>query len=120
MAEGEVAVLEIKFSHLYPKLYGQVNGKLLSVDVLPVKELDPDLVEYDTIYDGDKHYELPGGMVLILTLQGNKKIPFTTIRRSNANKYLYYKRMIGQVFDILILDSPALQAPTAVQEALPV
>jgi hypothetical protein len=109
---------EIKFSHVYPKIHGQENAILLAVDCVPAKELDVDLVEYDTVYDGDKHYELPGGMVLILTFQGNKKIPFTTIRRSNASKYLYYKRQIGQPFYIVYVDPAA--TPAAVQEALQV
>lgn len=111
---------EIKFSHHYPKIHGQENGKLLYVDLVPSKELDPDLIEYDTSFGNGEHYELPGGMLLILTFSGNKKIPFTTIRRSNESKFMYYKRMIGQVFDVKFVDPKDDKKPTAVQEAMPV
>lgn len=103
----------IRFSHHYPKLHGQKKATLLSVQLENRKKLDPEFVEYDTVYtefhpaakgvfEGNNNYPLPNGLVLILTFSGDKHIPFTTVRRAVAKKQDYYERNIGQEFDIVI------------------
>jgi hypothetical protein len=107
---------KINFSAHYPKLYGQQNGRLLRVDCLPLAELPWDFLEYDTRQTTGEHYKFPfkNAMVLILTFQGNRMIPFTTVRRSYAKKFLWYKSQIGQLFDIVVNEDK----PEAVQEAI--
>ena len=116
----------INFSHVYPKLHGQIAAQLLKVEVHDRKELDEDFVEYDTVYaipgvfverKGDEcdfelekgHFPLPSGKLLILVFLGDKLIPFTTVRRwtpmKNAdglNKEEWYRSKIGELFEIAI------------------
>jgi hypothetical protein len=107
---------QIKFSANYPKLHGQQTGKLLCVDCLPLASLPVDLLDYDTLQSTGERYKFPfrNAMILILTFQGDHYIPFTTIKRSYARKFLWYKSQIGQVFDIVINEEPV----TAIQERL--
>lgn len=107
---------EIKFSHHYPKLHGQQWGRLLRVDCLPQKELPQDLLDYDTITVSGDRYKFPfqNSMCLILTFQGDRYIPFTTIRRSTAQKFMWYKHMIDKIFDIVINE----EKPEAVPQNL--
>lgn len=105
-------MLSIKFSHNYPKLYGQTSGELLSVKVLIAKEVQVNkvLLEYDTKYLGIKeeikYYILPrSGKLVQLIFLGNMGIPFCTIRsmyNGKYNKLDYYRENIGQVFDFNI------------------
>jgi hypothetical protein len=101
---------EIKFSHNYPKLHGQTKGKLLSVEAIPRKKLDPDFVEYDTFIEPHCHYPLPNGTVIVLIFSGDKRIPFTTIRSYGASKIMGYESCIGQVFDVVIVPAAAVPA----------
>ena len=91
---------EIKFSAIYPKLYGQQNARLLRVDILPLAALPKDFLEYDTIQQGGEHYKFPykNAMMLILTFLGDHFIPFTTIRRSTTRKCMWYKSQIDNVY----------------------
>jgi len=108
----------INFSHNFPKLHGQKNARLLRVDLLPQVELPHDLVEYDTLMNTGEHYKFSckNSMMLILTFQGDRYIPFTTIRKSWTRKFMWYKSQIGQIFDIVINE----EKPEAIQERIAV
>ena len=107
--------MRIKFSHQYPKLVRQSTAELLAVKLMRKDQLHPDLVGTDTIYfldSGDKqYYPLPNGWILILIFLGDKNIPFTTIRRSTAQKQAWYESKIGERFDIVVEE----EKPDAVQ-----
>jgi hypothetical protein len=115
----------IKFSHVYPKLWEQTSAKLVHVEVVDAAHLDPELVEYDTRYRGDRYreaevvdedncgvgrhgyrysyYKLPkSGNLLQLVFLGNKGIPFCTLRRYSNSEEAYYRTNIEEVFDIVV------------------
>lgn len=96
----------IKFSKIYPKLWGQTQAELLSVKEIEINEnTNKDLIEYDTKAIDGSYYELKKGKYLQLIFLGNKNIPFCTIRSkycSYVNKTEYYKSKIGEIFDIVI------------------
>lgn len=106
----EIPIMEIKFSHNYPKLHGQVKARLLEIEVFEKRLLHPDFISYDTIYlgtegvfpCGEKYYPLPTGTIIVLIFLGDKYIPFTTVRRWTAQKEQDYRAGINQVFDIII------------------
>lgn len=114
---------QIRFSHNYPKLWGQTTAKLIAIEFLDAKEVqkNKDLLEYDTRYDigltpdGDMlydNYHLPkSGELLQLVFIGNKHIPFCTLRpryyynkaeKRTVDKMSYYEPKIGEIFDIVI------------------
>jgi len=100
---------EIKFSHQYSKLHGQVRATLLDVtDAIASDSLHNEFVTIDTEYRPDtqsvEYYPLPKGLVVVLTFSGNKKIPFTTIRRGTAKALTKYQSLIGKEFDLVIED----------------
>lgn len=99
---------EIKFSHQYDKLWGQDKGLLIRVDIVDVTTLAPELVEYDTRYlvgDTYEYYPLPVvGDVIVLTLLGNHRIPFTTIRSYTDEKYRYYNDGIGKWYRLVMTE----------------
>jgi hypothetical protein len=99
----------IKFSHNYPKLWGQTTAELLAVRKLHIPDdLNDTLKTYDTTYrlksanDGNVYaaYLLPQGECLQLIFLGDKRIPFCTIRRWTPQKETYYKGLVGQIFEI--------------------
>ena len=106
---------KIKFSHKYPKLHGQKQAELLRVVIVSYYHLHKDLIEYDTKYifneRKDHHgttqdyeegyYPLPKTNLLHLTFVGDKGIPFCTIRRHTVQKFSYYKRLVGEKFEIV-------------------
>lgn len=96
----------IKFSKIYPKLWGQTQAELLSVKEIEINEnTNKDLIEYDTKAIDGSYYELKKGKYLQLIFLGNKNIPFCIIRSkygSYVNKTEYYKNKIGEIFDIVI------------------
>lgn len=92
----------IKFSHDYPKLWGQKWATLLAVSKVYDRDVfSSKFIEYDTAFDGG-HYPLPPGKYIILTFQGNHMIPFTTVRRWTPEKEKFYHEKIHWDFDILI------------------
>lgn len=96
-------MMSIKFSHDYPKLWGQHEAKLLLVRTLYAELLTKELVHYDTYYGKSEHYPLPEkGLVLQLIFLGDKGIPFCTIRRHTKEKESYYKVHEGLTFQIKI------------------
>lgn len=93
--------MQIKFSHDYPKLHNQTSATLLDVILRDRSELTKNFIEYDTVYAGG-HFPLPPGRYLVLLFLGNDLIPFTTVRPFTQEKFLYYNRWVGDVFDIII------------------
>ena len=107
----------IKFSHRYPKLYGQTTAELLAVRPIRIDRDTPDvLLEYDTTYyDGpinngpcvcfDEHrFPLPTGDYIQLIFLGNLRIPFCTIRKAYPpQKVEYYKQAVGETFEVWIV-----------------
>lgn len=94
-------MLEIKFSHDYPKLHGQKRARLLYVKTATREMLDPDFIEYDTKFPGG-YYPLPDGKYIVLCFIGEKFIPFTTVRPWRLEKECFYTESRGQAFTILI------------------
>ncbi len=93
----------IKFSHDYPKLWGQNKAELIEVVIISQNEiLDKDLIEYDTKNSKGDYYQLPNDDLIQLVFVGNKRIPFCTLRRFTREKYNYYKNLIGELFEIKI------------------
>lgn len=103
--------MKIKFSHRYPKLYGQLSGTLLHIIVKDRSELSDKFVEYDTRYTVSDaigvcseeifgHFPLPKNKYMVLVFIGNDLIPFTTVRRYTEEKFRYYKSGIGSVLNI--------------------
>lgn len=102
---------QIKFSHSYPKLWGQKKAELIAVRILDAQAVDINntLKEYDTLWeklnpDGSKtigYYALPKeGKLIQLIFIGDKDIPFCTIRSYNIGKYEFYIHNVGQIFEI--------------------
>lgn len=94
-------IKQIKFSHAYPKLHGQTSATLYDILLLDRAELTKKFIEYDTVYAGG-HFPLPSGKYMVLLFLGNERIPFTTVRPFTQEKFLYYNRYIGGIFDIII------------------
>jgi len=94
--------LKIKFSHDYPKLWGQTVGYLMAVEKIFYEDIMQDLIEYDTKINDGEYYKLYGNEFLILYFRGEKLIPFCTIRPYNKEKEEYYRSNINRWFDIII------------------
>jgi hypothetical protein len=108
---------KINFSHNYCKLWGQTSAKLLAVEPLTISKETPlpdALYEYDCRTVDDRYYNLRNGKYIRLIFDGNKGIPFCTIRPARSrfpfmlngeksfDKAEYYKNKIGEEFKILI------------------
>ena len=88
----------IRFSHKYPKLWGQSTAELMRVNLLA--DINPTLLEYDTNWADGEYYELPKGKVIQLIFLGDLGIPFCTIRRYTDEKWKYYCGCVGDTFKI--------------------
>jgi len=103
--------LQIKFSHDYHKLWDQKKAKLVHVEVRDLDiGRDHALLEYDTKYhiglSGEfSWYHLDAGKYLQLVFLGDKGIPFCTLRSYNHMKAEYYRRNIGETFDIVMKEN---------------
>lgn len=100
-------MLSIKFSHDYPKLWGQRIVKLIGIRFIDKKDLNPTLLKYDTTFfdkDGNSHqFPLKGSNFLQLIFIGEFGVPFCTIRSAYPqSKIEYYQRSIGQKFLVVI------------------
>lgn len=95
-------MLMLRFSHDYPKLHKQSRAQLIKVYRTERKELDDELIEYDTLTSDGEHYELPKGDLIYLLFLGNKMIPFCTIRPYNPGKFDYYQRNVGKIFTVCL------------------
>ena len=90
----------IKFCSDYPKLHGQEYPKLLYVEV--VHKVNDDLREYDCKRLDGSYYELPKGRLIHLTFLGDKRIPFSTLRKYTTKKFEDYVIHVGHYFNIEI------------------
>lgn len=99
---------KIKFSHEYYKMPANLNtARLLQVIIVEKSELSKEFIEYDTAYpldkrvpwEGNGHYELPEGRMLLLLLQSGWL--WTTLRRWTPEKERYYKELTGQEIEII-------------------
>lgn len=93
----------IKFSHKYTKLISFheniSKAKLLEVLIVNLEDLSKPFLDYDT--DNGK-FQLPkkGKYMLLIFQKYRMSHLFTTIRRWTEEKELYYKKNIGQVFNV--------------------
>lgn len=101
----------IKFSHDYPKLWGQKTAELIAVRIIDAQaiSINKQLIEYDTKYLVREspplygYYQLPKiGKLIQLIFIGNFDIPFCTLRRYIPDKYEFYKGKIGSVFNVVV------------------
>ena len=100
-------MLNIKFSHDYPKLWGQRIARLIAIRFISKEDLNPTLLEYDTTFideDGNKQrFPLKGSTFLQLIFIGEFNVPFCTIRSAYPqSKIEYYQQNVGQKFMIII------------------
>jgi hypothetical protein len=119
----------IKFSHQYPKLdwRGELAKKAILVTATKVDNLEnqhPSFLSYDTYFFDEEnqkpsYYELDTKRpyLILLFFVSLEPIPFinklrtipspgyffTTIRPYNKQKEEYYKGLIGNVFDMVVL-----------------
>lgn len=93
---------QIKFSHKYPKLWGQVEAELIAVRTIKKGGVSKVLRDYDCITDNQEYYPLPDDDLLQLIFVGNENIPFCTLRRKTPKKELWYKFMIGKKFEVVL------------------
>ena len=96
---------QIKFSSNYPKLWNQREARLLAVLVLTQKDLNEDLIEYDTKNINGEYYKLPETDLIQLVFIGDKRIPFCTLRRWTEEKLIYYHDLIGEYFEVVITEN---------------
>lgn len=95
-------VNEIKFSHKYPKLWGQTSAILMNIYIMGTEELSDNMIVYDTKISDGNYYKLPKGKVIVLYFHGGDGIPFTTIRRYTEMKFKYYQSKLREEFNIRI------------------
>lgn len=103
-------MLQIKFSHKYPKLHGQESALLLAVELHERSDFTEKFIEYDTAFEGG-HFPLPPEQYMVLVFLGNELIPFTTVRRWTEDKFQYYHSNIGKVFGVGYASTVSSAAP---------
>ena len=97
----------IKFSHKYLKLtsVGE-QARLMQVVKIKFSELSGSFIEYDTKYLNEgkfEYYPLPkSGLGILMIFINRVKKVFTTVRPFNPQKWDYYKKQEGKMFDIEI------------------
>lgn len=96
--------MKIKFSHKYTKLLtdsGEVvkSAKLLQVIEIELDEMSKEFLAYDT---DNGLYDLPkkGTFLMLIFQKSSGNHLFTTLRRFTPEKFNYYHRSIGQVFNV--------------------
>lgn len=101
--------MQIRFSHDYPKLWGQKKAELLAVKIIlaEVIQANKKLLNYDTKFITrdllEEYYPLPkSGHLLQLVFLGDEGIPFCTIRTMTPEKYKYYSSAVGKEFSIIL------------------
>lgn len=97
----------INFKHNYLKLIATGGkAKLLLAVKVPFSGLTKDFIEYDTKYiEGTQtqYFQLQKSefMILLIFKTYTNKL-FTTIRSYNKEKWNYYKKLQGSIFEIVI------------------
>ena len=71
------------------------------IKVMHSKGLTPEFIKYDTETVDGKFYQLPFGMVIIISLWTNGEA-WTTVRRWTKEKEKYYRGLVGQEIKIEI------------------
>lgn len=98
--------MNIKFSHEYWKLKNADGNckKLCLLDVVNIKleDMSFDFLNYDT---DDGHFKLPakGDYMMLIFLKDNQYQGLnlmTTLRRRTPDKEKYYRKNIGQWFNV--------------------
>jgi hypothetical protein len=102
----------IEFSHTYLKMPLDVSNLrtyLIGISVCDISDLPKNFIDYDTGYiekDSLKHYKLPKGKVIILSLFTVRLYApnqvWTTIRSWNPSKESYYQKLIGEEIGIVV------------------
>lgn len=100
---------KIKFSNEYFKLaniynkIGKKEARLMQAIKIHYNDLNKELIKYDTTY-GNGAYPLPKTdlILLIFNAYQYKGGVFTTIRRYTPNKWVYYKKAEGELFEVVI------------------
>ena len=83
---------------------GASKSKLIQVFKTSFKELSGEFIAYDTKVKGsNSYYKLPKSELLVLLLLSSKGYLWTTIRRYTPTKEIYYKSLVGQTFDCIIV-----------------
>jgi hypothetical protein len=101
--------LNIKFSQQFVKLPVGFNGtfaKLVKVEGKKFSDLDSAFVEEDSRYvvDGEvKHYifDFRYDRCIVLTFVHESGVEFTTIRSYTADKFEYYLKNVGLMFELV-------------------
>jgi len=98
-------VKEIEFAHFYKKFPKDLSeAKLIQVFLCNYNDLSDYFIKYSTEYEdfGEKgYYNLPKTKSIVLIFQFDDRI-FTTIRRYTTSKYSYYKKSVGEIFNLII------------------
>jgi hypothetical protein len=98
---------KIKFSHVYQKLLDQ-HGKsietavLLGVHNIRLEEQHQTFLDYDTD-NGVLQMPDRGEYLMLLFLKPAYKNLFTTLRYATPEKEEYYRNLIGQKFEIVLI-----------------
>lgn len=96
----------IRFSHVYKKLWvahGVPARTATLLDVIPVKlqQLCDHFLRYDT--DGFKfHLPHTGDYILLIFRKDLTNDCFTTLRKAEPDKVIYYRQARGEVFEVVI------------------
>ena len=98
---------QIKFSHKYQKLLNSHNDVIETATLLQVIPVNlEDLSQYFLDYDTDKGtYELPkrGKYLMLIFLKEHTDLNlFTTLRRFTPEKFCFYSRNVGKVFQVMV------------------
>lgn len=90
---------QIKFNHNYKKLHNQKTALLVHTRIKTGKQLNEEFIKYDT----DNKYKIDEKQkYLILYFQGNKFIPFTTLRKLNIENVKKYVGREGDFFNVVV------------------
>lgn len=96
----------IRFSHAYKKLWvahGVLARTATLLDVIPVKlqQLCDHFLRYDT--DGFKfHLPHTGDYILLIFRKDLTNDCFTTLRKAEPDKVIYYRQARGEVFEVVV------------------
>lgn len=88
---------KIRFNRNYKKLHNQSFALLVNIRVKLGKELSEEFIEYDT----DNEFKIDKEQkYLVLYFQGDKLIPFTSLRKFNDENIWKYEE--NQYYKIIV------------------
>lgn len=105
---NDMANYKIKFSHQYKKFEDIITQsvrrvKLLQVIKVNYSDLSRDFIDYD-ISHKTGFYPLPKtDLILLLFLGITNKHLFPTLRRYTPQKFDYYRKAEGRIFEVKVL-----------------